>query len=128
MTARNDVLQLSKFSAEEAFALQHPRDAAIQAIEDASKDNGRHRLVPLPRNGESYAGQSEAKRHCRHGIWRHLSQTDAAPRAARETVFRHIHWETPVRGVGSPNFARNVSPATERCPRTTRGDVPLARY
>src|SRR3546814_14445583 len=84
-----------------------------------------HRLVPLPRNGESYAGQSEAKRHCRHGIWRNLSQTDAAPRAARETVFRHIHWETPVSGVVSPHFARTVSTATERCPSTTRGAVPL---
>src|SRR3546814_13804968 len=86
----------------------------MQAITYAHKDNGRHRLLPRPRNGESYAGQSEAKRHCRHGIWRNLSQTDAAPRAARETVFRHIHWETPVSGVGSPNFARNVSPATQR--------------
>src|SRR3546814_16220947 len=86
-----------------------------------------HRLVPLPRNGESYAGQSEAKRHCRHGIWRNLSQTDAAPRAARETVFRHIHWETPVSSVGTPNFPRTVTPATESCPSTTGGAVPLGR-
>src|SRR3546814_15953839 len=82
--ARNDVGKRLTCCAEAAFALQHPRDAAIQAIEDASKDNGRHRLVPLPRNGESYAGQSEAKRHCRHGIWRNLSQTDAAPRRSEE--------------------------------------------
>src|SRR3546814_4333330 len=92
--ARNDVGKRLTCCAEAAFALQHPRDAAIQAIEDASKDNGRHRLVPLPRNGESYAGQSEAKRHCRHGIWRNLSQTDAAPRAARETVFRRSEEHT----------------------------------
>src|SRR3546814_10954147 len=85
-----------------------------------------HRLVPLPRNGESYAGQSEAKRHCRQGIWRNLSQTDAAPRAARETVYRHIHWETPVSGVGTPDLARTVSPATVRCPSTTGGAVSVA--
>src|SRR3546814_7466302 len=109
------------------FISHQPPAASVQSIEDASKHNGRHLLVPLPRNVESYAGQSEAKRHCRHGIWRNLSQTDAAPRAARETVFRHIHWETPVSGVGSPNFARTVSPATERCPSTTRGAVPLGR-
>src|SRR3546814_11996575 len=112
---------------EAPFEHEPPRDQTTQTIDGDNKDNGRHHLVHLPRRGNSYAGQYEAKRNCRQGIWRNRAQTDAAPRAARETVFRHIHWETPVSGVGSPNFARTVSPATERCPSTTRGAVPLGR-
>src|SRR3546814_14196538 len=86
-----------------------------------------HRLVPLPRNGESYAGQSEAKRHCRHGIWRNLSQTDAAPRPARETVFRHLHWEPPLSRLGSPNFPRTLSPPPDPSPRPPPGPPPPPR-
>src|SRR5207302_9073446 len=104
-----------------ALRAEQPRDAAVETVEHAGKDDRSNRPLPLAANGEADSGEAEAQRQRGDHIGDHRAERYSARR------FFVDHWLMPVTGMSSATMPRTVSPAIARWPSSTRGAVPAGR-
>src|SRR4029079_13613970 len=98
-----------------ALGAEQARDAPIEAVEHAGKDDRSERPLPFAADREADAGQAHAQRKGGDRVGDHRTERYAA----RIPVV--AHWLVPVTGMSSPTIPSTVSPAIARWPRSTRG-------